>query len=152
MDAELRCKRHVAKGSDEKMAIMFRLSKKRLCTDFDMGNRNMYSPPAKAMGVGRSTLYRHMEERGLSTARREWSDLTDDQIGELVSEISLAHPFVTTTIVLGHLEAHKVHLPQARVQESLRRVDRIGVLVRCAPSKLLSCLVSDVDLWMVWYN
>ncbi|PBK91229.1 hypothetical protein ARMGADRAFT_883414, partial [Armillaria gallica] len=31
--------------------------------------------------------------------------------------------------ILGHLEAKGIHLPRERVQESLRRVDAIGVLV-----------------------
>ncbi|KAJ7669798.1 hypothetical protein B0H17DRAFT_853500, partial [Mycena rosella] len=61
---------------------------------------------------------------------REWSDLTDDEIDELVSEISLAHPFVGTTIILGHLEAREVHLPRERVQESLRRVDLLELNFR----------------------
>jgi hypothetical protein len=94
----------------------------------DLGNT--WEDIAKAIGISRSTLYKHMDERGLPTARREWSDLTDDEIDELVSEISLSHPFVGTTIVSGHLEAQQIHLPRARVQESLRRVDRIGVLIR----------------------
>ncbi|KAJ7077621.1 hypothetical protein C8R44DRAFT_863231 [Mycena epipterygia] len=91
---------------------------------------NTWEDIAIAIGVSRSMLYRHMEDGGLSTARKEWSDLTNDEIDELVSEISLAHPFVGTTIVMGHLEAREVHLPRARVQESLRRVDHIGVLVQ----------------------
>ncbi|KAJ7648847.1 hypothetical protein B0H17DRAFT_1271650, partial [Mycena rosella] len=50
----------------------------------DLGNT--WQDIAVAIGVSRSTLYKHMEDRGLPTARREWSDLTDDEIDELVSE------------------------------------------------------------------
>jgi hypothetical protein len=94
----------------------------------DLGNT--WEDIAVEMGVPRATIYNHLEKYDLSPARKEWSQLTDDQLDETVSEISLAHPFVGTTIVMGHLEARQIHLPPARVQESLRRVDRIGVLVR----------------------
>jgi hypothetical protein len=66
---------------------------------------NTWKDIAKAMGVSRSTLYNHMASAGRSTARKEWSDITDDQLDELVSEISLSHPFVGSTIILEHLEA-----------------------------------------------
>jgi hypothetical protein len=94
----------------------------------DLGNT--WSDVANAMQVSRRTLYNHMATTGRSTARREWSDITDDELDELVSEISLSHPFIGSTILLGHLEAQGLHLPPKRVQESLRRVDRIGTLVR----------------------
>jgi hypothetical protein len=79
------------------------------------------------MGIGRVTIYHHMEEHGIPTARKEWSELTDDELDEVVSEISLTHPFVSTAIVMGHLKARQLHVPRARIQESLRRVDRTGV-------------------------
>ncbi|KAJ7652771.1 hypothetical protein DFH06DRAFT_1418395 [Mycena polygramma] len=104
----------------------------------DLGNT--WYDIAKAMGISRSTLYAHMGDRGLSIARKEWSELTDEELDEIVSEISLAHPFVGTTVVLGHLEARQLHLPRARVQESLRRVDRVGVLVRYAVSNFVTML------------
>jgi hypothetical protein len=51
-------------------------------------------------------------------------------LDELVSEISLSHPFVGSTIILEHLEAWGIHLPPKQIQDSLWRVDEIGVLVR----------------------
>ena len=94
----------------------------------DLGNS--WTEVATAMGVSRSTIYNHLNAAGLSSARKEWSILTDAALDEIVSEISLTHPFVGSTIVMGHLEAHGIHLPKTRVQDSLRRVDRLGVLVR----------------------
>ncbi|KAJ7825790.1 hypothetical protein B0H13DRAFT_2374805 [Mycena leptocephala] len=66
----------------------------------------------KSNGVARSTIYKHLKEQGLDSARKKWSVLTDDEIDDVVSEISLAHPFVGSTIVLGHLEARGIHLPR----------------------------------------
>ena len=93
---------------------------------------NTWKGIADAMGVARQTLYSHMTAAGRSTARKEWTDITDDHLDEMVAEISLSHPFVGSSIMQGHLEAQGVHIPRSRVQESLRRVDRIGVLVRYA--------------------
>lgn len=91
---------------------------------------NTWKDIATAMGVVRQTLYNRMAANGLSTARREFTDISDEDLDELVAEISLQHPFIGSTIVHGHLEAREVRVPRLRVQESLKRVDAIGVLVR----------------------
>ncbi|KAF7371393.1 Ethylene-and jasmonate-responsive plant defensin [Mycena sanguinolenta] len=82
----------------------------------DLGNP--WPDIAVAMGVSRSTLYNHMEKRGFSTARKEYSQLTDDELDELVSEISLAHPFAGITIVMGHLESRQVHASLNRTRDA----------------------------------
>lgn len=94
----------------------------------DLGNT--WKDTAKALGIARSTLYEHMDKAGLSTAKREWSDLTNDELDEVIAEFSLAHPFSGTRIVMGHLETLGFHLPRHRVLQSLHRVDEIGVLTR----------------------
>jgi hypothetical protein len=71
-----------------------------------------------------------MATSGISTSQREFTEISDEDLDELVAEILLKHPFVGSAIVHGHLEAQQVHVPRLRVQESLRRVDAIGVLVR----------------------
>lgn len=94
----------------------------------DLGNT--YEEIAKAMGVHRKTLTRHMESEGIPTARRAFTEIDDGSLDEIVAEISLARPFVGSVIVSGHLESRGIHLPRLRVQDSLRRVDEMGVLVR----------------------
>ena len=51
-------------------------------------------------------------------------------LDEIVAEIGRQHPFIGSTIMQGHLEARGIHISRTRVQQSLRRVDAIGVLVR----------------------
>ncbi|KAJ7315766.1 hypothetical protein DFH08DRAFT_893191 [Mycena albidolilacea] len=82
------------------------------------------------MGVTRQTLYNHMDNAGCSTARREWTEISDVELDERVAEISLLHPFSGSAMISGHLEARSIHVPRKHVQDSLRRVDEIGVLVR----------------------
>ncbi|KAK7059525.1 Integrase catalytic domain-containing protein [Favolaschia claudopus] len=96
----------------------------------DLGNS--YEQIAQALGVDRKTLYWQLEKAGIPRARRSFTAISDEALDEVVSEISLAHPFVGSVIVSGHLESRGIHLPRLRVQDSLRRVDEIDVLVRWA--------------------
>ncbi|KAJ6550743.1 hypothetical protein B0H10DRAFT_1648708, partial [Mycena sp. CBHHK59/15] len=57
------------------------------------------------------------------------TEMTDEELDELVAEISLAHPFRGSTIISGHLESRGVHVPKKRVQDSLRR-DQPNLILR----------------------
>ncbi|KAJ7601280.1 hypothetical protein FB45DRAFT_1017076, partial [Roridomyces roridus] len=105
----------------------YKLNLHRVQQLHDLGNS--FSDIGQAMGVSRWTITRHLEAAGLSTARRVYTEISDDALNELVAEISLGHPFVGSTIVSGHLETRQIHVPRFRVQESLRRVDELGVIV-----------------------
>ncbi|KAF7372481.1 Integrase catalytic domain-containing protein [Mycena venus] len=94
----------------------------------DMGNS--WDAIAEAMGVAKRTLYYHLERAELSTERRPFTEISDDDLDENVAAISIKHPLAGSAIVMGHLEAIGIHLPSERVQESLWRVDGIGVIVR----------------------
>ena len=85
---------------------------------------------AATFGICRKTLYNHMNAAGISRAKPQYTQISDDDLDELVAEISLSHPFVGSIIIRGHLKARGFNLPDWRIQESLRRVDCIGVLVR----------------------
>jgi hypothetical protein len=91
---------------------------------------NTWENIADLMGVSRQTLYNQMAAHGCSTARQIWMDITDNDLDERVAEISLSHLFIGLAIVQGHLVAQGIHVPRLRLQESLKRVDSIGVLVR----------------------
>ena len=85
---------------------------------------------AESMGVHRRTLYYHLQYNGIATTSPNYTDISDDNLDEVVAEISLAHPFDGSGIIRGHLRTRDIHLPMRRVQESLKRVDPIGVLTQ----------------------
>jgi hypothetical protein len=91
---------------------------------------NSWESVSEAMGITRQTMYNHLTRAGLSTARRPFTDITDEELDERVSAISLKHPFAGSSIIMGHLEGLGLHLSLEQVQECLRRVDALGVLVR----------------------
>lgn len=92
---------------------------------------NSWESVAEAMGVTRKTIYNHLAMAGMSSSRKEFTTISDEQLDERVSEISLKHLFAGSSIILGHLEGEGIHLPAERIQESVRRVDAMGVLIRC---------------------
>jgi hypothetical protein len=50
-------------------------------------------------------------------------------INQRVAKICLQHPFSSSVIILGHLEAQNIHIPVDHIRERLRRVDTIGLIV-----------------------
>lgn len=88
---------------------------------------------ARAMGVARQTIYSRLHELGFPTARPEFTEITDDDLDDVIAEISLQHPFDGSGIMRGHLQSRGINLPILRVQESLKRVDPLGVLSRYVP-------------------
>jgi hypothetical protein len=75
-------------------------------------------------------MYNHLQRADIPSARLPFTTIDDDTLDHHVSEISLQHPFTGISVIVGHLKAQGIHLPYNRVQESLRRVDAIGILVR----------------------
>ncbi|KAK6981683.1 Integrase catalytic domain-containing protein [Favolaschia claudopus] len=98
------------------------------CELHDLGNS--WEGIAEALGVQRRTLYYHLCRAGLSSSRRAYTEISDDALDEYVAEISLHHPLAGSAILMGHLEAKGIHVSSERVQDSLWRVDGIGVIVR----------------------
>jgi hypothetical protein len=87
---------------------------------------------AKAVGVTRQTLYNRMREQGLNTSRPKFTEVDDELLDEMVSQITLDHPFMGIKMVQGHLKARHINLPYRRIQDCMHRVDLIGTLIRWA--------------------
>lgn len=88
---------------------------------------------AEAMGVARRTLYYHLEREGINPSPPPNTDISDDALDEIVAQLTLEHPFEGAGLMRGHLLARGIRLPIKRVQDSLKRVDLIGVLTRYPP-------------------
>ena len=91
---------------------------------------NSWKDVASAMGVDRRTLYNHLRAAGLSGRRPDYTEIRDEELDALVKEICQAHPFSGSAIISGHLKSRGFVIPVERIQESLRRVDPLGVLLR----------------------
>ena len=84
---------------------------------------------AKAVGVTRQTLYNRMRETGHTRSRPKFTEIEDDLLDEIVSQITLDHPFMGIKMVQGHLKACHINLPYRRIQDCMHHVDLIGTLI-----------------------
>lgn len=70
-----------------------------------------------------------MSEYGLSI-QDMFSDLTDRELDEIVSDIHHEFPMCGNRQMIGHLQARGIRIQQHRVRESMRRVDPEGTVAR----------------------
>jgi predicted DNA-binding protein (UPF0251 family) len=91
---------------------------------------NSWSEVAKAFGVGRTTLWEHLTAAGVQFSRPDWTVISDEDLDRVVSSVSELHPFAGQKVMQGHLSAAGIKVSRDRIQDSLRRVDAIGVILR----------------------
>ena len=84
--------------------------------------RFSYTEIAKILEISRSTLYRRLEEEGISRYSK-YSDITDNDLDTEITEIKLDHPNDGERLLIGHLAARGIIVPRAKVRASIHRVD-----------------------------
>ena len=94
--------------------------------DLDFHN---YTDIAKILGVSRSTLYRRLEEEGISQYSK-YSDISDNDLDREICEIKLDHPNDGERLLIGHLAARGIIVQRVRVHVSIHHVDPENKAVR----------------------
>ena len=84
---------------------------------------------AQLLGVSRSTLYRRLEEEGISTSMT-YTNIDNRQLDQLVLRIKLSHPYDGERLMAGHLTSQGVIIPRARLRDSIHRVDPVNTALR----------------------
>jgi AraC-like DNA-binding protein len=84
---------------------------------------------AKMLGVSSKTIHRRLKQYGLSV-KNTYSDMNDNQLDRIVSEIVQDFPNSGYKAVRGHLISRGVRVQESRIRYSMRRVDPVGVRVR----------------------
>lgn len=84
---------------------------------------------ADLIGVSVRTVYRRMSQYGLSI-RSTYSELTDQELDDLTSDIHREFPMCGSKQMKGHLTSRGFRVQQSRVRESLRRIDPEGTVAR----------------------
>ncbi|XP_032360272.1 uncharacterized protein zgc:174680 [Etheostoma spectabile] len=84
---------------------------------------------AKLLGVCKRTVFRRMQEEGLSV-KGSYSNLTNEELDTLVRSVKLRMPHVGYRMMKGELQAmgHRVRWEQ--VSASMHRVDSAGIFER----------------------
>ena len=96
---------------------------------------NVWSNVARETGVSYRTLLRRRREFGMSIAntrgpRNTYSDVTEEQLCQVVREILQAMPDAGETYVIGALRSRGLTLQRWRVRQVIRIVDPISRAIR----------------------
>ncbi|XP_067259235.1 uncharacterized protein [Chanodichthys erythropterus] len=84
---------------------------------------------ARIFGVSIRTIRRRMSEYGLSV-RQTYSDITDEQLRQVVSAFLVNFPNAGRRSVTGHLSSCGIRVQQHRVRLTLKAVDPVGNFLR----------------------
>lgn len=88
-----------------------------------------YTKIAAYLGVSRSTIYRRMEENGISAEIR-YTNISDSDLDREIVAIKIDHPNDGERLIIGHLAAQRIIIPRARVRSSIHRVDPENTAIR----------------------
>lgn len=80
------------------------------------------------MNISRSTLYRRLDEAGVSTDDR--THLSNEQLDALIEVIKREHPNDGEVLIQGHLIRQGVRVPRQMLREAIHRVDHDNVVAR----------------------
>ena len=84
---------------------------------------------SEILGVSHSTLYRRLEEEGISQ-ETFFTEISDNELDRMMLEIKVNHPNDGKVIMMGHLTSHGIYVPQAWLRASIHRVDHDNTAAR----------------------
>lgn len=84
---------------------------------------------ADLIGVSVRTVYRRMSRYGLSVSST-YSELTDEELDAITSDIHKEFPTCGSKQMSGHLLSRGIRVQQNRIRESIHRIDPEGSVAR----------------------
>ena len=108
---------------------------------------------ADVLGVSLSTIRRRMNEFGFSVTTL-YSNITDQELDSLVSQIKEELPNCGSRLMHGHLLNRGHRITQARVREALHQVDPEGVAIHWSSvvQRRKYAVASPLSLWHIGEN
>ena len=97
--------------------------------EFLRGLRFPFCKIAVILGISRSTLYRRLEEEGLSQDLT-YTDISDRDLDSELAAIKSNHPNDGERLLSGHLSRQGIIVPRAQLRASIHRVDPINTAIR----------------------
>lgn len=84
---------------------------------------------SELLGISRSTLYRKLEEEGISQ-EVHYTPISDHDLDDEIIAIKLAHPNDGEVLLNGHLIRRKIFIPRSKLRASIHRVDPANTALR----------------------
>ena len=84
---------------------------------------------SELLGISRSTLYRKLEEEGMSQ-EVHYTSISDHDLDDQIIAIKLAHPNDGEVLLNGHLIRRKIFIPRSKLRASIHRVDPTNTALR----------------------
>ncbi|XP_057191136.1 uncharacterized protein LOC130555096 [Triplophysa rosa] len=84
---------------------------------------------ARLLGVSERTIRRRLEHYGIR-AKDLYTDVSDEELDNIVAEIQRNCPNAGYRIIHGHLRTQGLRIQTLRVRESVQRVDPVGTQMR----------------------
>ena len=80
------------------------------------------------MEISRSTLYRRLEEEGISPD--DHTHLLDTELDDVIRSLKQDHPNDGEVLMQGHLVRMRIRVTRQALRNSIHRVDHINVILR----------------------
>ena len=84
---------------------------------------------ASILGISRATLYRRLDEEGLSS-NCMYSNISDQDLDSYILSIKRSHPNDGEHLLAGHLCRLGIVVPRTRLRGSIHRVDSENTAAR----------------------
>ena len=97
--------------------------------EFLRGLRFSFTEIARLIGISRATLYRRLNEAGVSHCC-SYTDISDSDLDSVVERIKITHPNDGECLMSGHLTQRGIIVPRARLRASIHRVDPENTALR----------------------
>lgn len=94
--------------------------------------RFCWNDVAHILNISSRTLRRRRHELGMHVEGREYSELTDGQLDNIVGEVLRSSPLAGLRLVQGSLSQQGLVVQRAGILSSLRRVDPVTSSLRNA--------------------
>ena len=87
-----------------------------------------WSKISKILGISRSTLYRKLEEAGISSD--DHTLISNHELDEVIRSIKVDHPNDGEVLLQGHLVSMGIKVTRDALRRSIHRVDHAGAMAR----------------------
>ena len=83
---------------------------------------------ARILNVSRQTLYRRIEECGISIKR--FTEISPSELDHVLEAIKAEHPNAGEVMLRGHLLQQSINVPRRILREAVHRVDHVNTVMR----------------------